>query len=131
MSDNKDLYTGPSIIENYAVLLNNNPIKSKNEEKLIKKYIGFSLLEMTFYIKNSHTDRDYLESFTGKAIINFHDKLSENEFVNHPNGNDFLFWQDPKNLLFFLKRKICFRNGLDCLISFFTVLILKMRSAGN
>ena len=43
MSDDKDLYTGPSIIENYAVLLNNNPIKSKNEEKLIKKYIGFSL----------------------------------------------------------------------------------------
>jgi len=119
MIGNITYYSGPASIENYAFVLNNYLNTEEKNQRLLKKYIGFSMIDKSFFIKKSPYDDSAFENYHNNEIINFHDRLSEKEQSEFPDGFGFFILAGNKKYVIFLESKSLFRKWLRILNYFF------------
>lgn len=115
MNEMRKIYTGPCILESYAMMINNHPLKNKTDDLLITRFIGFSLPDKIFYIKESHTDSDFSEYFIGKSINSFNEYLLENEKELNPFSFGLSIVTGTKKFIIFLETKELYYKWLRIL----------------
>lgn len=119
MTENIKKYSGPALLENYALLLSIKRVGSENKSKLTKKFIGFSLYDKSFYIKDSSDNNNNMEIFQNKSIINFHDRLSKEEQMEYPDGYGFFILAGSKKIVIFVDNDCILKKWLRILNYYF------------
>lgn len=130
MNEMQKIYSGPSIVENYALLFNNHPNRNREEDILINRFIGFSLPDKIFYLKLSHLNADFSEHFIGKAIITFTEKLTEKEKEINPNAYGFSIMAGTKKFLIFVETKELYEKWIRILSFYFFKIDVENRYVG-